>query len=71
MNIFKTTPWYVDFIILAVVILLFLWLFKLLVSKVVFICAAILLAFIWLYHLSYTIFALWQRSKKTSEKGTE
>lgn len=71
MNIFKTTPWYVDFIILAVVIFLFLWVFKLFVSKIVFVCAAILLAFIWLYQFSYTIFALIQKSKRKAKKGSD
>ena len=70
MNIFKKTPWYVDFIILAVVILLFLWVFKMFVSNIVFVCAAILLGFIWLYQFSYTLLALWQKNKKGMTKGS-
>lgn len=69
MNIFKTTPWYIDFIVLAVFLLVFLWVFKLFVSHVVFVCAAILLALIWLYHFSFTLLAFWQKRKQGEHKG--
>ena len=68
MKLFERTPWYLDFIILGVGIVVFLFIFRIFVNDLLFVCSAILLAFIWLYHFSYTVFALWQKRKSKAQK---
>ena len=64
MSIFRATPWYVDFIVFALGIVLFLSLFKSFASDLLYIGAAIFLGWIWFYNFTRTIFYLWLDRKK-------
>lgn len=69
MKLFKTTPWPVDFMIVAIAIIVFLLVFKVFVSDLLFWVSAILLGLIWSYNLFLVFFWKWrsQEGKKGSD----
>lgn len=69
MKLFKTTPWFVDFIVVAIAIAAFLLVFKFFVSDLLFWVSAILLGLIWSYNLFLVFFWKWRGEKV--KKGSE